>query len=137
MILLDTGFLYALNDTNDTNHFRAVTFLRSLAEAELGLPWVVLPELAYLLHSRLSHRAMRNFLVGLAHSDIKLVPLEAGDMVRVNEILAHYAEARLDFTDAVIVAVAERLDIRQLLTFDRRDFAMIRPRHIPGFELLP
>ncbi len=40
MILLDTGFLYALNDVDDANHPRAVTFLRSLAEAELGLPYL-------------------------------------------------------------------------------------------------
>lgn len=43
----------------------------------------------------------------------------------------------LDFVDALIVAIAERLNITRLLTLDRRDFQIIRPKHCNSFELLP
>jgi len=43
----------------------------------------------------------------------------------------------LDFVDALIAATAERLNIKQLLTLDRRDFQLIRPKHCGSFELLP
>jgi PIN domain-containing protein len=46
-------------------------------------------------------------------------------------------DANLDFVDALIAATAERLNIKRLLTLDRRDFKLIRPRHCGGFELLP
>jgi predicted nucleic acid-binding protein len=36
-----------------------------------------------------------------------------------------------------VIAVAERLNIVRVLTLDRRDFDMVRPSHIPHFELLP
>jgi predicted nucleic acid-binding protein len=39
--------------------------------------------------------------------------------------------------DALIVAMAERLNIIRLLTLDRRDFQIIRPKHCGSFELLP
>lgn len=33
--------------------------------------------------------------------------------------------------------LAERLNITQILTFDRRDFSVFRPAHTPYFDLLP
>jgi predicted nucleic acid-binding protein len=44
------------------------------------------------------------------------------------------ADARRDFVDALIAAIAERLNITRVLTLDRRDFQLIRPKHCPGFE---
>ncbi|HEY84964.1 MAG TPA: PIN domain-containing protein [Chloroflexi bacterium] len=136
-ILLDTNFLYALNDLRDDNHKRSVDFLSNLTTASLFLPSPVLPELCYLLHSRLGHLAMRNFLTGLVDSDIELVPVDVADLPRVNKILAQYADARLDFADASIIAMAERLGITRILTFDRRDYSIVHPRHCNAFELLP
>jgi predicted nucleic acid-binding protein len=57
--------------------------------------------------------------------------------LRSAEILRQYADANLDFVDALIVATAERLNIKRLLTLDRRDFQLIRPKHCASFELLP
>jgi predicted nucleic acid-binding protein len=48
-----------------------------------------------------------------------------------------HSDANLDFVDALIVATAERLNITRLLTLDRRDFQLIRPKHCSSFELLP
>lgn len=135
-ILLDTSLLYALNDADDKNNARAVSFLDGLS-VQLFLPTPVLPELCYLLHSRLGYAAMRRFLAGLARSDIQLVALEAADLDRINEVLATYADAELDFADAAVVALAERLDIELVATFDRRDFSIIRPQHCSAFQLLP
>ena len=136
-LLLDTGFLYALNDLSDANHAQTIGFLHTLQEAELYLPSPVLPELCYLLHSRLGRPAMRNFLTGLINSDITLVPVEQFDLLRVTELLTQYADARLDFADTTLIAMAERLNITQILTFDHRDFAIVRPRHCEAFQLMP
>jgi len=48
-----------------------------------------------------------------------------------------YADARLDFVDCCIMALTERLDIRRVATFDRRDFSIFRPNHGDYLELLP
>lgn len=135
-ILLDTSLLYALNDADDQNHPKSLAFVRGLT-AQLYLPVPVLPELCYLLHSRLGHRAMRDFLTGLVRSDIELISIDQADLDRIGQLLANYADASLDFTDAAIIALAERLGFERIATFDRRDFALVRPRHCAAFTLLP
>jgi predicted nucleic acid-binding protein len=39
--------------------------------------------------------------------------------------------------DATIMAMAERLKIKTILTIDRRDFSLFRPRHCDAFTLVP
>jgi predicted nucleic acid-binding protein len=64
-------------------------------------------------------------------------PITHTDLQRVHEILQQYAESRLDFVDATVVAIAERQNITRILSLDRRDYTIIRPKHAPYFELLP
>jgi len=59
------------------------------------------------------------------------------DLERANAILAQYADNRLDFVDATIVAIAERLNVKQILTLDRRHFGAIRPLHCHALTILP
>jgi predicted nucleic acid-binding protein len=59
------------------------------------------------------------------------------DLRRALELLRSYEEARIGFVDATVVAVAERLKISRILTTDRRDFSIVRPRHCKTFELPP
>jgi uncharacterized protein len=59
------------------------------------------------------------------------------DLIRVRQILEKYADNQLDFTDAAIVAMAERLAINRVYTLDRRDFSILSPKHCDYFELFP
>jgi predicted nucleic acid-binding protein len=58
-------------------------------------------------------------------------------IARASALLDRYADLNLDFADACAVALAERLNVRRLLTLDRRHFAAVRPRHSPAFDVLP
>ncbi len=59
------------------------------------------------------------------------------DVIRAAQIMERYADARFDFVDCCIMALAERLNITQVCTFDRRDFSIFRPTHCEHLELLP
>jgi predicted nucleic acid-binding protein len=48
-----------------------------------------------------------------------------------------YGDLDLGMVDATVVAVAERLGVDRIATIDRRDFTVIRPRHVEAFVLLP
>lgn len=135
-VVLDTSFLYALADVSDRNHARVLDVAGSLTEP-LILPLPVLPEICYLLTSRLGHFAMRRFLNELVASEAVLESIDRADLRRIGEILEHYADSRLDFVDAAIIAIAERRDVTRVLTLDHRDFAMVRPQHCAHFEILP
>lgn len=52
-------------------------------------------------------------------------------------LVLQYGDFPLGFVDAAVVAVAERLDVVEIATIDRRHFAAIRPRHVGAFTLLP
>ena len=134
--LLDTGFLYALFDNDDQHHADVEAVVAQLSFEPL-LPTVVLVELAYLLQARLGHDAMRNVIRQLVSSSIPMICLTPEDLSRIHSLLEIYADASLDFVDAAIVSLAERLDIRCIFTVDRRDFLMIRSVHCAYFELLP
>jgi predicted nucleic acid-binding protein len=134
--LLDTSFLLAMTNVKDRNHSRVLEVAKTIDDV-LVLPVTVLPEASYLIGSRLGHRVMRQFLSGLVTGDVVLETITITDLKRVTEILEEYADSRLDFVDATIMAIAERLDVTRILTLDRRDFTIIRPKHQSHFEILP
>ena len=74
---------------------------------------------------------------GMTPDAVQVEPVIPEDLVRVHEILEQYADNQLDFTDAAIIAIAERLTITRVYTLDRRDFSIIRPSHCDYFELFP
>jgi len=57
--------------------------------------------------------------------------------MRVAETLEQYSDSRIDFVDAAVMALAERLSIETVFSVDRRDFGLYRPRHCAFFKLLP
>ena len=134
--LLDTSFLLAMTNVKDRNHFRVLEVAESIDDP-LVLPVTVLPEVSYLIGSRLGYAVMQQFLRGLVTGNVTLETVTITDLKRVTEILEEYADSRLDFVDATIIAIAERLSITRVLTLDRRDFTIIRPKHHSHFEILP
>ncbi len=133
-LLLDTGILYALADADDHWHERARDFLAGSREALL-VPVTVLPEVSYLLRSRLGPEVEGSFVSSLVAGELSIEPLKLVDVERAAELLTRYPQIGL--VDATVVAMAERLRLRSLVTTDRRHFGMVRPAHVESFELLP
>jgi predicted nucleic acid-binding protein len=134
--LLDTSFLLALTNAKDRNHARVLKVAQTINDT-LTLPTPVLPEICYLIASRLGYAALPRFLNEIVASDTILEPISSNDLERVIEILEKYADSQLDFVDATVIAVAERLNVVRILTLDRRDFTIVRPKHCTHFEILP
>jgi predicted nucleic acid-binding protein len=66
-----------------------------------------------------------------------MAELTTADVARMADLTERYADLRLGGTDASLVAIAERLSIRRIATFDRRHFTVVRPAHVDAFTLLP
>jgi hypothetical protein len=133
-LLLDTGPLYALADADDAWHAPVRDFLAARREVLL-VPVTVLPEVAYLLRSRLGERVERRFVASLAARELTIEDLKPADLERSGDLLDRYPQ--LGFVDSTVVAMAERLRLPAIVTTDRRHFAPVRPAHRPAFELLP
>lgn len=135
-VLLDSGFLFASLNASEAEHQATIRVLESIREP-IVLPVPAITEVAYLLARDIGNEAAADFVASLATTELTLeTPLQE-DYLRSADILRRYADANLDFVDALIVATAERLNIKRLLTLDRRDFQLIRPKHCVSFELLP
>lgn len=133
-VLVDTGILYALADADDRWHERAASWLDDTREL-LIVPASVLPEVAYLLHTRLGSAPELAFIKSIAAGELELEGLRPQDLQRACDVMRAYPD--LGFVDASLVAVAERLKVRTLATTDRRHFSVVVPRHLPRFELVP
>jgi predicted nucleic acid-binding protein len=135
-VLLDSGFLLASLNSSEAEHQATIRVLESIREpivsAGAGNHRGCL-----LLVRDIGNDAAAEFISSLADTELILEAPLAEDYLRSAEILRQYADANLDFVDALIAATAERLNIKRLLTLDRRDFQLIRPRHCDSFELLP
>lgn len=66
-----------------------------------------------------------------------MAELTTADVARMADLVERYADLRLGWTDASLVAIAERLRIERIATFDRRHFTVVRPTHVTAFTLLP
>lgn len=122
MITLDTsGILAALNRA-DRDHTRA----REVLEAEPGpliVPIGILAEACYMIEADLGAPVLRAFVADLADGFYEL-DCGASDMARIGALLDRYADLRLGFADACVIACAERHHGR-VLTFDERDFGPV------------
>jgi len=133
--LYDTGFLFAVFDVADAHNEECSAAFD--IERNVLLPEVVIPELSYLVLRSLGYAKLIRFLRSIVAGEFVLVRTELHDLNRAAEILEKYADAKVDFVDCVIVAIAERLNIERILTVDRRHFNLFRPVHCEFFEIVP
>lgn len=124
MIVADTGAVIALIDADDRHH----AVLRDAFEAAPGewvLPWAILPEVDYIVSSRLGENVARAFRSDLAAGLFGVEWEGAADLGRAVELDAAHADLGLGLVDAVVLAVAERLEARAIATLDLRDFGPV------------
>ena len=135
-VLLDSGFLFATLNDSEPEHQSTIRVIKDIREP-IVLPVPAVTEVAYLLARDIGQEAAADFIGSLAETDLTLETPTKEDLIRCSGLIRQYSDANIDFVDALIVAIAERLNITRLLTLDRRDFQIIRPKHCSSFELLP
>ncbi|MDN5849677.1 MAG: PIN domain-containing protein [Nitrococcus sp.] len=134
MIVADTGALIALIDADDRHHRP----LRSAFETDPAswiLPWAILPEVDYLLATRVGALAQEAFLSDLATGLYAVEWGDGADLERANALCEQYRDLRLGLVDGVVMAMAERLEDSAIATLDLRHFGAVSLRGAP--KLLP
>lgn len=133
--IADTGFVVAVGNQADSYHDACNKVYRG--ESVIYLPQSVLSEVGYMLKRELGNQGLAMFIRQLPATKYRILALDTADLPRIADLLQQYADSRVDFVDASVVAVAERLNSRRILTLDKRDFQIIRPEHTQYFELHP
>ncbi len=131
-VLCDAGPLIALYDEED---FANEVCREALDQAtgDLVTTWPCLTEAFYFLRNKAGRERLWELL-----SRAGLVPenLLSTDLPRMRSLMFKYASLPMDFADASLVVVAERLQLRKVFTLDH-DFRVYRPRHTRHFEVFP
>ena len=121
-IVVDSGPIIALFDLGDPYHERAKQFVRG-SQRTLISTIAVLTEAMYVLQRNLTAR--KNLLDWVQRGAVALRDPTVSDFPRIAELLEKYADLPMDFTDAVVVALCERLGTNRVASVDR-DFSIYR-----------
>ncbi len=101
------------------------------------MPAPVLAELDYMAARAFGPGAFPAFIDQIRDGVLVVESLTDRDYERTAELMRTYADLRVGFVDAAVLAVVERLREPKLATLDHRHFAVMRPRHVDALELLP
>lgn len=135
-LVLDTGPIVALLDASDPEHQRCRAMVADIGE-DLVVPAPVLVEVDYWLSKLFGVAAWQMFVEDIDRGAYRLYQLEERDLVRAAELEHTYESLDLGLVDAAVIAACERLGETKVATLDRRDFAVVRPRHCERLTLLP
>jgi len=131
-LICDTGALldYLVEGATDHDAFRwAIDAARTRY-----VPGLILAELDYFLREERS--AMRALMDDLSEGAFTYAPPVPEQLVRAMEIDRQYEDLRLGLVDASVVALAECLGIRRIVTRDVRHFAAVRFPDGSAFDLV-
>lgn len=135
MLIVDTGVLVAAADRSDRRHDDCAAIL----DGDAG-PFVttamVIAETAYLVERELGPAAEASLYATILDGDLRVEALRRHDWARIRELVEAYADLPLGGTDASLVAIAERLGVKEIATLDERHFRVVRPVHCDAFELV-
>ena len=124
-ILVDTGPLVALFDASEQAHTAVVQALANLTHTDrLFTSLAVITEVTHLLD--FSVRKQLEFLQWVELGALTIEPITPRDFPALRTLIQRYANLPMDFADATLVLLAERLGSQQVLTLDRRDFTVYR-----------
>jgi predicted nucleic acid-binding protein len=133
-VLVDTGPLVALLDPSDRERPRCRSALDRLEAFELVTTEAVITEASYLLDFSIEAQAGLQHLLSSGRPRVE--PVTKADRPRLAELLDKYRDLPMDYADATLVVLAERLGCARVFTLDRRDFGVYRVGR-KRFELVP
>jgi len=132
--LIDTGPLVAYLDAADPGHGEVVACLDDFA-GQLATTCAVVTEAMHFVSAGKEGPSLLAEFVATSRTEVY-------DLCRPPELLEavllmrRYADTPMDFADATLVLLAEALDVRDILTLDRRGFSTYRTRRRRGFRLV-
>ena len=132
--ILDTGPWVALIDRSESRHTECVQWLKNFS-GTLYSTEAVLTEVLYILNFSITARcAALDFVL---ESVVEIVPSSAGSLKKTKKLMKKYADLPMDFADATIVCLAAETGMQNVVTFDRKDFAVYKLPGKKSFTIMP
>jgi predicted nucleic acid-binding protein len=134
-ILVDSGILLSYYQGTEPLHQAVVAFFDQTAAQLISSP-ICIAEVLWLLGDPGDSRvlaAQNHLLRAVSRGGIEAVHLLPDDYARIAELNERYADLPGDFADLTLVALSERLDVKEILSLDG-DFDIYRRFRREPFE---
>ena len=131
-ILIDSGPLIALFDRNDKYHIASVEFIKSNTY-ELVTTIASITETLHLLD--FNRNAQIDFLKWIHSGGVSIESIIAIDFLEIQKLTMKYFDLPMDFADACLVFLGNKLKINTIATIDR-DFDVYRLKSKKPFTVL-
>jgi predicted nucleic acid-binding protein len=132
--ILDTGPWVALIDRSESRHAECVQWLKNFS-GRLYSTEAVLTEVLYILNfSITAQSAALDFVL---QSVVEIVPSNPESLKKIKNLMKKYADLPMDFADATIVCLATETGMQNIVTFDKRDFAIYKLPKKKSFTIMP
>jgi uncharacterized protein len=132
--LIDTGPLVAYLDANDDAHEEVAESLSAFKGRLATTGSVITETMHFLAENPEGPELLGQFAIASG--------MEVYDLCQPREIetaallMKRYQDTPMDFADATLVLLSEALDVRDILTLDRRGFSTFRDRRSHAFKLV-
>ena len=133
--LMDTGPLVAVINRGDPHHTACAEILRAHGEP-FYTTLQVMTEAMYLCERYLGWLAQKALWQMLLRGDLLLEHPSPQELLRMAELMEKYRDHPMDFADASLVALAERLSLTRIFTLEYKDFSTYRMKTNRAFTLL-
>ncbi len=133
--LLDTGPIVALFSKRDVHHERTLAALQSSGGKGKSLctTWEVVGEAYTVLRVRLGRQRSAEVALPVLRwardSGVHVLDTAQRDHERAAELLQTYADHPLSYVHALVLAIAERQRVGEVITVDARNFKPVRLTH--------
>ena len=131
--ILDTGPWVALIDRSESKHSICVQWLKNYS-GRLYSTEAVLTEVLYLLN--FSVKAQSAAIDFVLKSVVEIIPSSVESLKKAKNLIKKYSDLPMDYADAILVCLAMDTRIRDIITFDEKDFNIYRVKKQP-FVIAP
>ena len=132
--ILDTGPWVALIDRSESRHIECVRWLKNFS-GRLYSTEAVLTEVLYILNFSITAQcAALDFVLKAV---VEIVPSSSESLKKTKNLMKKYSDLPMDFADATIVCLATETGIQNIVTFDKKDFAIYKLPKKKSFTIMP
>jgi hypothetical protein len=124
----------ALIDRSESRHTECVRWLKNFS-GRLYSTEAVLTEVLYILNFSITAQcAALDFVL---ESVVEIVPSSSDSLKKTKNLMKKYADLPMDFAGATIVCLATETGIQNIVTFDKKDFAIYKLPKKKSFTIMP
>ena len=132
--ILDTGPWVALIDRSESKHIECVQWLKNFS-GRLFSTEAVLTEVLYILN--FSIKAQCVAIDFILEGVVEIVPANIESLKNAKNLMKKYADLPMDYADAYLVCLAMETDMQNIVTFDKKDFAIYKLPKKKSFTIMP